>query len=52
MKATKKRKLRIVNFGKPNFAEIPKPEADAFCKSLLEIILDLHKNNEETKKET
>ncbi|MBR6737200.1 MAG: hypothetical protein IKL82_02410 [Clostridia bacterium] len=50
-KATRKRKLKVINYGKPSLIDIPKPDADAFYKSLLEIILDLHKDNKENNKE-
>lgn len=49
MKSTKKRKLRIVNYGKPSLTELSKPDADAFFKSLLETILDLQKNENKEK---
>ena len=51
MKSIKKRKFRIVHYGKPSLSDIAKTDAEAFYKSLLEIILDLHTNNEENKKE-
>ena len=47
MKNNKKKKFRTVSFGKPSLSDIPKPDADAFYKSLLEIILDLHKQKGE-----
>ena len=49
MKTTRKKKLKVVNFGTPSLTEIPKPDADAFYKSLLEIILDLHNEKEKNK---
>ena len=38
-----KKKLRVVSFGKPSLINVSKPDIDAFYKSLLEIILDIHK---------
>lgn len=47
MKNNKKKKFRTVSFGKPSLSDISKPDADAFYKSLLEIILDFHKQKGE-----
>ena len=47
----KQRKLKTINQGKPSLSDIPKPDFELFCKSLLETILDLHEEKEENKKE-
>ena len=47
MKNNKKKKFRTVSFGKPSLSDLSKPDADAFYKSLLEIILDFHKQKGE-----
>ena len=56
MKTTKKRKLKVINIGKPTFDDIPLSDLEVFYKNLLKHILeeketDLKENkNEERQK--
>ena len=56
MKSTKKRKLKVINIGKPTFDDIPLSDLEVFYKNLLKHILeeketDLKENkNEERQK--
>ena len=56
MKTTKKRKLKVINIGKPTFDDIPLSALEVFYKNLLKHILeeketDLKENkNEERQK--
>ena len=56
MKATKKRKLKVITIGKPTFDDIPLSDLEVFYKNLLKHILeeketDLKENkNEERQK--
>ena len=56
MKATKKRKLKVINIGKPTFDDIPLSDLEVFYKNLLKHILEeketdlKEKKNEERQK--
>ena len=45
MKATKKRKLKVINNGKPTFADIPLLDLEVFYKNLLKHILEEKENS-------
>ena len=56
MKSTKKRKLKVINIGKPTFDDIPLSDLEVFYKNLLKHILeekeiDLKENKNEERKE-
>ena len=40
MKASKKRKLKVINNGKPTFTDIPLSDLEVFYKNLLKHILE------------
>ena len=45
MKATKKRKLKVINNGKPTFDDIPLSDLEIFHKNLLKHILEEKETN-------
>ena len=45
MKTTKKKKLKVINIGKPTFDDIPLSDLEIFHKNLLKHILEEKETN-------